>query len=292
MTNQHRHQDINLRQLCTGYFLYSIGIKVLTLPSALANTAGNWFWLSALLGVAFEIGLVILASLILKFCDPQKFFFRGLCWAIIPLLVGEIIVNATQVYQLAYTNLFTDLGITVLIITLIALGLFFLTRKPRAVFRAGEVLRLFFVLGLILAIIPTLYRLQVDWQDLIAGKPNQVLPATATHLFFFESATFVLAFGSETRKTNRDLVRLNLTSLICGIGYVLFSILFVLLFSNLSKHQSMGLVDMTTASQFITHTGSLDWLIAMAILATLILRFGMQLVAIVTLIKRGLNHND
>ena len=65
-------------------------------------------------------------------------------------------------------------------------------------------------------------------------------------------------------------------------------VLFVILFGSLTRHQTMGLVDMTTASNFITHTGSLDWLIATSILATLILRFGIQLVAVVTLIKRGL----
>ena len=286
--NKNQNQNINLRQLCTAYFLYSISIKVLTLPSALANTAGNWAWLSALIGVSCEIALVILASLILKHCNPQKSFFRVLCWLVLPLLVAEIAVTSIEIYHLAYTNLFTDLGITIMVITLIALGLFFLTRQPRAVFRAGEVLRLFFVLGLILAIIPTFYNLKVNWQDLVHGDASQIIAGTGTHLLFFESATFVLAFGSETKKSNRDLFKLNLTAVLCGIGYLALMVLFVLLFGSLTRHQTMGLVDMTTASQFITHTGSLDWLIATAILATLILRFGIQLVAVVTLIKRGL----
>ena len=289
MSDFHQHQDINLRQFCTGYFLYSISIKVLTLPSALATAAGNWAWVSAGLGILFEILLVALACLILKSNEKHKKFFRGLCWVLIPIMAVEIVITAVQVYHLAYTNLFTDLGITVLVITLIALGLFFLTRKPRAIFRAGEVLRLFFVLGLILAIIPTLYNLKANWQDLIQGNANQILPATIMHLGFFETATFVLAFGSETRKSNRDLWRINLTALLCGIGYFVFMVLFILLFGSLSRHHTLGLVDMTTAAQFITHTGSLDWLIATSILATLILRFGMQLIAVVTLVKRGLN---
>ena len=286
--NKNQNQNINIRQLCTAYFLYSIGIKVLTLPSSLANTAGNWAWVSALIGVTLEIVLVLLASLILKRCDPQKIFFRILCWVVLPLLVTEIAVTTIQIYHLAYTNLFTDLGITIMVITLIALGLFFLTRQPRAVFRAGEVLRLFFVLGLILAIVPTFYNLQVNWQDLIHGDASQIVAGTATHLLFFESATFVLAFGCETKRSNGDLFKLNLTAILCGIGYFALMILFVLLFGSLTRHQTMGLVDITTASQFITHTGSLDWLIATSILATLILRFGIQLVAVVTLIKRGL----
>lgn len=291
MNNIEKHKAINLRQLCTGYFLYSIGIKVLTLPSALTHSAGNWAWVSALLGVVFELLLVAVASLILKYTDTKQNFFRAVCWIIIPIVLIEIVITAIQVYHLAYTNLFTDLGITVLVITLIALGLFFLTREPRAVFRAGEVLRLFFALGLILAIVPTLYNLKIDWQELVSGSGKQILPTTLMHLGFFETATFVLAFGSETRKSNRDLRRLNLTALLCGVGYVAFMVLFVLLFGSLGRHQTMGLVDMTTASEFITHTGSLDWLIATSILATLILRFGMQLVAIVTLVKRGLNRS-
>lgn len=288
MNKQNRNQAINMRQLCTGYFLYSIGIKVLSLPSALAQTAGNWAWLSALLGVVFEIVLVMLASLILKHCAPQKTGFRILCWIIIPLIIAEIVITSIEIYHLAYTNLFTDLGITIMIITLVALGLFFLTRQPRAVFRAGEVLRLFFILGLILAIVPTFYNLQVNWQDLIHGKPSQVLTGATTHILFFETATFVLVFGSETKKSNRDLFKINLTAILCGIGYLALMVLFVLLFGSLTRHQTMGLVDMTTASEFITHTGSLDWLIATSILATLILRFGLQLVAVVTCIKRGL----
>lgn len=289
MNNDKHHQNISLRQLCIGYFLYSISLKVLTLPSSLAHGTSNWAWLSALLGVIFELALVLSASLILKFTNNCNRVFRILCWLLIPVVIYETIVTATQVFQLAYTDLFTNLGITVFVITLIGLGLFFLTRQPRAVFRAGEILWLFFAFGLILAIIPTLYHIQVNWRDLIQGDGNQIFSTTLIHLGFFETATFVLAFGSETRKTDRDLVRLNLTALVCGIGYCLFMILFVLLFGTLSRHQTMGLVDMTTAAQFITNTGSMDWLIATAILAALVLRFGVQLVAIVTLVKRGLN---
>ena len=292
MNNINQKQAINLRQLCIGYFLYSIGIKVLTLPSALITTAGNWAWVSALLGVLFELTLVFIACLILKYLQSNGKFFRVLCWLMIPLVLIGIVITAIQVYHLAYTHLFTNLGISVLVITLIALGFFFLTRKPRAVFRAGEVLRLLFVLGLILAIVPTLYNIDINWQDLTRGNSNGILPATLMHLGFFESATFVLAFGSESRKANRDLWRINLTALLCGIGYVVFMVLFVLLFGSLGRHHTLGLVDMTTAAQFITHTGSLDWLISTAILATLILRFGIQLVAVVTLAKRGLNHRD
>ncbi len=288
MNNRH-HQAINLRQLCFGYFLYSTGIKVLTLPSALASGAGNWAWVSALLGVVFELALVVIASLILKFTDNQNKFFRIICWVLLPVVVFEIAITTIQIYKLAYTDFFTNLGITVFVITMVALGFFFLTRQPRAVFRAGEILWLLFAFGLILAIVPTLYNIKVDWHDLVRGNAGQILPTTAMHLCFFETAAFVLAFGSETRKTNRDLRRLNLTALLCGIGYVAFMILFVLLFGALSKHQTMGLIDMTTAAQFITNTGSLDWLIATAIMAALVLRFGVQLVAVVTLIKRGLN---
>lgn len=292
MHTDKKHQNINLRQLCLGYFLYSISIKVLTLPSALANGAGNWAWVSAIIGVIFELCLVMLASIILKHTDNHHRFFRGLCWLLLPFIALETILTATQIFQLAYTDLFTDLGITVFVITLIGLGLFFLTRQPRAVFRAGEILWLFFAFGLIIAIVPTLYQIKIDWHDLIQGDAKQILPAALLHLGFFETATFVLAFGSETKKTNRDLVRLNLTALLCGIGYSLFMILFVLLFGTLGRHQTMGLIDLTTAAQFITNGGSLDWLIATAILSALVLRFGVQLVALVTLVKRGLNRHD
>ena len=284
-----KHQAINLRQLCLGYFLYSISIKVLTLPSILANDAGNWAWVSAILGTLFEICLVAIASLILKFTNRQNHFFRGLCWILAPLVAVETILTATQIFQLAYTDLFTNLGITVFVITLIGLGLFFLTRQPRSVFRAGEILWLFFAFGLILAIIPTFYQIKVDWHDLVRGNSNQILPTLFMNLGFFETATFVLAYGSETHKTDRELARLNLTALLCGVGYSIFMILFVLLFGTLGRHQTMGLVDMTTAAQFITNNGSLDWLIATAILSALVLRFGVQLIAVVTLIKRGLN---
>ncbi len=289
MNNYQNHQAINLRQLCTGYFLYSIGIKVLTLPSALAQTTGNWAWLSVLLGVIFELVLVFIATLILKKYDKQSRFLRALCWLLVPLMAIEISVTSVEIYHLAYTNLFTSLGITVLVITLIALGLFFLTRQPRALFRAGEILKLFFILGLILAIVPTLYNIKINWHELVQGNSDKIFSATSLHLLFFESATFVIAFGSETHKSKSDLRHLNLTALLCGIGYFVFIVLFVLLFGNLTQHQTMGLVDMTTTSKFITHTGSLDWLIATSILATIILRFGMQLVAVVTLVKRGLN---
>ena len=289
MKNDRQHQNINLRQLCIGYFLYSISIKVLTLPSALANGAGNWAWVSAILGIIFELCLVVIASLILKFTEPRKVFFRGLCWLLIPVVACEVVLTAVQVFHLAYTDLFTNLGITVFVITLVGLGFFFLTRQPRSVFRAGEILWLFFAFALVLAIVPTFYQINVNWQDLTRGNSNQILSTIAVNLGFFETATFILAFGSETRKSNRELIRINLTALLCGIGYIAFMVLFVLLFGTLARHQSTGLVDLTTAAQFITNTGSLDWLIATAILAALVLRFGVQLVAIVTLAKRGLN---
>ena len=72
MNNDKHHCAINLRQLCIGYFIYSIGIKVLTLPSALAAGAGNWAWVSAILGVGFECLLVLAATLLLKFTDNRN----------------------------------------------------------------------------------------------------------------------------------------------------------------------------------------------------------------------------
>ncbi|MCQ2381869.1 MAG: hypothetical protein MJ054_01045 [Clostridia bacterium] len=292
MSKIKRHQNINLRQLCIGYFLYSTSIKVLTLPSTLASGAGTWAWVSALLGVVFEIGLVAIATLILKFNSNYQRFFRILCWLLVPVIIFESIMTAKEVFHLAYTDLFTNLGITVFVITFIGLSLFFLTRQPRAIFRTSEILWFLFTFGLILAIIPTLYQIQVNWQDLIHGDNSGILPTVFLNLSFFESATFILAYGSETKKTNRELLRINLTALLCGIGFIIFMVLFVLLFGTLSRHQTMGLVDLTTATHFITNTGSMDWLIAIAILSALILRFGIQLVAIVTLIKRGLNRHD
>lgn len=289
MDKTNHHQNINLRQLCIGYFLYSISIKALTLPSALVSGAGNWAWLAAILGVAFELFLVVIASIVLKFTDNQNRFFRVLCWLLIPVLIYETVLTAIQIFHLAYTDMFTNLGITVFVITLIGLGLFFLSRQPRSVFRVGEILWLFFAFGLILAIIPTLYNLKVNWNDLINGNARQVLPTALAHLGFFETASFVIAFGSETKKTNHELCRINFIALLCGVGYLAFMVLFVLLFGSLGQHQSMGTVDMTTAAQFITSGGSMDWLIAIAILAALVLRFGVQLVALVTLVKRGLN---
>lgn len=289
MDKTNQHQNINLRQLCIGYFLYSISIKVLTLPAALSSSAGNWAWLATVLGVIFECALVLIASLVLKFTNQQNYCFRILCWILVPVMIFETVLTAKQIFHLAYTDLFTNLGITVFVITLIGLGLFFLTRKPRSVFRVGEILWLCFAFGLILAITPTLYNLKVNWGDLITGSAKQVLPTALINLGFFESAIFVLVFGSETKKTNRELVRINLIALLCGIGYAAFMVLFVLLFGPLGRHQNMGIVDLTTAAQFITNSGSMDWLIAIAILAALVLRFGVQLVAIVTLAKRGLN---
>ncbi len=291
MDKNKSHQNLNLRQLCIGYFIYSISVKVLTLPSMLANGADGWAWLAALLCVLFELLLVVIASLILKFTDNKKLIFRVLCWLLIPILIYEVVLTAQQIFQLAYTDMFTNLGITVFVITLVGLGLFFLTRQPRAVFRAGEVIWLFFTFGLVLAIVPTLYSLQVNPADLVQGNATHVFPTMLMNLGFFETATFVLAFGSETKKSNHDLIRINMTALACGIGYTLFMVLFVLLFGPLGRHQNMGMIDLTTAAQYLTNSGSLDWLIAVAILTALVLRFGVQLVAVVTLIKRGLKRN-
>lgn len=284
-----RHQSINLRQLCIGYFLYSISIKILTLPSALAQGAGGWAWLSAGLGVAFEIATVALATLILKFTDSRKPFFRGLCFVLVPCIIAELWVNCLQIYHLAYTDLFTNLSMLIFIITLLLLAGFFLTRQPRAVFRAGEIVWLLFAFGLVLAIAPTLYNLRADWSQLVVGDWRSVFATAGGHLLFFESASFVLVFGSETKKTGDELRKINWTALACGLGYFAMIILFIILFGTMAVHKTMGLVEFTSASQFLTTTGSLDWLITIAVLSVLVLRFGVQLVAIVTLIKRGLN---
>ena len=286
-----RHQNINLRQLCICYFLYSTSIKFFTLPSTLAAGSGNFAWLSALFGVIFELITVAIACLILKFTSPGKPFFRVMCWLLLPLIVAEIWLSGQQIYHMAYTDLFTDLSLVVFIITLLILGGFMLTQKPRAVFRASEVLWLFFALGLVIAIAPTLYNLAVNWQQLGQGTFSTVFPTMGSNLLFFEAATFVLAFGSETQKTNQQLRRINLTALLCGVGYVLFMILFIVLFGPLGQFKTMGLVSLTSAAQCLTNSGGLDWLIAMAMLCALVLRFGVQLVALVTLLKRGLGRH-
>lgn len=284
-----RHQSINLRQLCIGYFLYSTSIKILTLPSLLAQGAGGWAWLSAGLGVLFEIITVALATLILKYSDTQRPFFRTLCFILVPCIVVELWLNSRQIYHLAYTDLFTDLSFTIFIITLLLLGFFFVTRQPRAVFRTGEIVWIMFAIGLAIAIIPTLYNRQWDWGQLVQGDWRMLFATAGGHLLFFESASFVLVFGSETKKSARELGKINLTALVCGLGYWVFMVLFVVLFGTMAVHKTMGLIDLTSAAQFLTTTGNLDWLITIAVLSVLVLRFGVQLVAIVALIKRGLN---
>lgn len=283
------HQSISLRQLCIGYFLYSTSIKILTLPAALAQGAGGWAWLSALLGVVFEVATVALATLILRRANPHQPFFRVLCLLLIPCIGAELWINCLQIYHLAYTDLFTNLSLVIFVITLLLLGFFFITRQPRAVFRAGEIVWILFALGLVIAIVPTLYNLHVAWAQLVQGDWRSVFSTTGGHLLFFESASFVLVFGSETKKSNRELGKINLTALLCGLGYVALVTLLIILFGSMTVHKPMGVIDLTSAAQFLTTTGSLDWLITIAVLSVLILRFGVQLVAMVTLLKRGLN---
>lgn len=283
-----QHQSINLRQLCLGYFIYSTSVKLLTLPATLVQGSGNWAWLATLLGVAVELLLVGIATMILRWVDTRQMGFRGLCFVLVPLIAVEIWLTGQQIYDLAYADLSTNLSLIIFMITLVLLGIFFLTRQPRAVFRSGEILWIFYLVGLVIAIVPTLYTLQVNWGELVQGDWTTVWLTAGGNLLFFESASFVLAFGSETKKTSRELGKINLTAWLCGLGYALFMLLFVILFGPLGATKPMGIVEMTAGAQSITANGNLDWLIIITTLAALVLRFGVQLVAVVTLIKRGL----
>lgn len=282
------HEYINLRQLCICYFLYSISWKIMTLPSTLAHGSGNLAWLVALIGSVIEVALVFVATRLLKHLNNRGTLLRTLCFLFIPLIMVEVWLTCSQIYQMAYTDLSTDLSLFIFILTLALLGLFFITRQPRSFFRTGEIIWLFFALGLIIAMVPPLYQIKVDWGTLVQGDYTRLVPTVFSHLLFFESAVFVFIFGAETQKTDRELRRINLTAILCGVGYVVFTMLLVLLFGPLLSHKTNAIVDITTAAQFITNSGALDWLIAIATLSALVLRFGMQLVAIVTLLRRGL----
>lgn len=281
------HEHINLRQLCLGYFLYSISLKIMALPSLLATGAGNLAWLVALLGSVLEVVLVFIATRLIKHLDQRGKFFRTLCFVFIPIIAAQVWLTCRQVYRMAYTDLSTDLSLFIFILTLILLGSFFITRQPRSFFRTAEIIWLLFALALVIAVVPPLYKLQPDWGSLVQGDYTRLLPTLGGNLLFFESAIFVFIFGAETKKTDRELRRINLTAILCSIGYVVFTVLLVILFGPLLPLKPNAIVDITTSSQFITDSGALDWLIVIATLAALVLRFGLQLVAVATLCKRG-----
>ncbi len=282
---KHSKEKINIRQLCIFYFIYSLSIKLLSLPSILAQGSGNLAWMSALIGISFEIITVFIATLLLRLLKNKSLSMKIICILLIPPLAYGIWITCLELKKIAYDNLTTQINMTVFVLILVFIAFFFATRKARSCFRSAEILWTLGILGVIIAVIPALYDLNPDFNSLLNGDYSTVLTAALPTLIYFESASFILIFGLDSSRSKKDLIKINITSIISGFAFVIFIILFILLFGSVAGYKTSALVDFTTASSFITNTGSLDWFITSSILAMLVLRLSACVTAITTVIK-------
>ena len=279
---------INTRQLCIFYAIYSLSIKILALPSILAAGAANFAWAAALIGIAFEILTVMLATWLLRI-DTKSVFAKILYCLFVPILLLELWLTGTVTHGLVYENLFADLPLIVFIATLAVIGAFFIYRPMRAFFRSGEILWLFILIGIIMAVIPTVYDLDKDFAVLVSGSGSGIVKTAAFNVLYFQTAIFVFIFGASSERNSKDIMKINLTAVFTGLFFAAFVALFIVLFGPLAVNKTTAIIDMTTASKHITDSGAFDWYIASAALTMLVLRLGAEVAAVVICVKKIFN---
>jgi hypothetical protein len=272
---------------------------VISLPSLLANGAANFAWVSALLGIVFEFILVLIAVLIVKHFRNRPVFLKIIYVIFIPILILELLLVTKTTYTLIHESFFDNVNIILFAAPLLAAGVFFCMSPARSFFRAGEILWGIVLIGLVIAIIPTIY--SINWSDfniLIHGNIKSVLPATLSNLLYFESAIFIIVFSADMKieKKTRFAGKLLTTATVCGLFFVAITALFTVYFGPLSPEKTLAFTEFTTVSQYITNTGSFDWLLSCTWLVMLLLRFGVMVSAgficvkeIMGIKKRGRN---
>jgi hypothetical protein len=288
---------ITARQLCIVYAIYSLAVKVISLPSLLYSAAGNLAWLAAAAAAAVEVLLVFIATLFLPKAarkggtapaktDTPSAKTGGtnavpvkIAYAVfIPVLLLELLV--------AVKNISAEIPYAIFILTLVFTAIFFAARPPQAFFRACEILWLFVLLAFVIAIIPTIYGIQADFSTLIDGDTASVLPAVTGSLLYFESAIFVFIFAAETADRKHLRKKIITTSALCAVFFTAFTAFFVLLFGPLAAEKTNALADLTLRSKYITDTGAFDWYISSSVLTMLILRFGVIICAVTVCVKK------
>jgi hypothetical protein len=267
------NQKISIRQLCIFYIIYSLSIKVLVLPSILSPV-------SAAIGAGFEILSVAATAWLVKKLNSRKIAAKIVFAAAGLILIIELFL-AVQTTKLLVTESLRDLPGILFYLPLIIAGLFFAKAPVRAFFRAGEILWWFILIAFIIAIIPTIY--SIDLQK-ITNLSNDVF---VPNLLYFDGALFILIFASESEKyTPRKVIT---ASLLCGVFFVAFTVLFAILFETLAAEKTLALIDITMASKHITDTGAFDFYIAGSSLTMLIMRAGVTVCAIAVCIKKIFN---
>jgi hypothetical protein len=147
--------------------------------------------------------------------------------------------------------------------------------QTRAVFRAGELFYVLVLVGLGLAFLPSLAKINAaEVLPVLDGGVAPVLSGVYRNLVYFESGVVLLVFMGDVQTDKGFTRNFMISAASAAVVFVFAVFLFSSIFGPLASAKQLAIVNLTQVSSYIAQNGRLEWIMVLAWLVLLLLRFG------------------
>ena len=284
---------ITTHQLSVILLIASIALKVLLLPSLLAEYAGNTLYISVIVGYIFEFITLFFILKIMRMC-PDKNFFEVLskCFT----KVGAFVISIAYAlyyavkcfYILCETRLFfietlyEEFSWILFILPLFFLLLFIISKRAKVIARIYESLNMIIIGGFIFLIIVAIA--DADFSDLLPFMNNGITGvwnALYKNIFMFGDTIILLVFCGRVKFEKDFEHKLRKSIIISAILVTIFMIIYYGIYGNIADMLRFAISSVVQFSPRVSSMGRVDW-IAICIWSAVLL---LQLILITWLQK-------
>lgn len=285
------------RQVGIAMFVSILSLKLLIYPALVSRYANNNAYLSVIFSFLIEFVFVVLTISALK-KNPDK-SFKELMESVFGKIVSKIIFVLLFFYFLAkavltmkechnffFVLLYDKLDWYYFIIPILTLAWFVLNKGLKSFSRTIEILWLIIILGTITSIFMTITRVDID--NYLPFMQNGFVPigkATIVTNFSFGDYLILLLYAGNIKYEQKPTRKIYKYIIIADIVVILFHIVFVGVFGDISVMQSLAVSDLPMQSQVPLDDGRLEWVNIIIWTVTLIVQVLLMLLCAKNMLK-------
>jgi len=273
-------KKISTRQIIIFYLIYTFAIKFVMLPHLLSLDSGSNGWISAIIGSVIELLVLFAVVSYLKgeediYADLRKkttvVGAKIILFILFTFFMLQAVLTLTHTQDVLGSTIYENFEELLLVIPMLLLAIYFCYAPTRSVFRSGELFFVLIIVGLGLALLPAIDK--VNFNEL--NMRGDILRGVLNNLIFFEGALILLMFRGDIKIEKHFTKKFMSWAVVGAVVFVAFVAIYYTIFGPLFIYKPLGVIDIAGQNSYISQNGRLDWIIVCIWFVLLVIRFGM-----------------
>lgn len=285
------------RQVGIAMFVSILSLKLLIYPALIARYAKNNAYLSVILSFVIEMVFVLFMLAALK-KNPDKTMKEVLeqtCGKLTSKVVflslylyflTKCVLTMKECHNFFFVLLYEQLDWYYFIIPILTLGWFVLNKGVKSFSRTIEMCWIIVIVGTIASIFMSITK--VDFDNYLPFLQDGVVPvfkATITTNFSYGDYLILVLFSGNIKFEDKPTSKIFKYIIAANIVVVLFHVVFMGIFGDVSVMQSLAVSDIPMQSQVPLDDGRLEWVNIIIWTVTLILQILLMMLCAKNMLK-------